>query len=260
MEPHDLFQAGWLDTVNGKVFRPFGGQAEQAQFSITSWSPRRWRTWCNRLKWLTTLPPRHTGQSDSQSKPRLGVTESWRENGQSLSLRRCLWVRIARRSASIGPGRQRKPPDDLELAWLEWLRAAEAARCRNHDLYGAQRSPFLGRSKGLVIEHISLGQATRKDTRRSCSKKAGAWRSLRRLVTQAVGNLAAWRNGRTSQYTTQRSVHTIASISLPDLGPWLGFSVARSPDTHLMQCSMQWGLGRPSHPGHAFHHESKGNK
>ena len=49
---------------------------------------------------------------------------------------------------------------------------------------------------------------------------AAGWRSLRRLVAQAVGNLAAWRKGRTSQYTLQRSVHTNASISLPDLGPW----------------------------------------
>ena len=59
---------------------------------------------------------------------------------------------------------------------------------------------------------------TRNDTRRSCSKKAAAWRSLRRLVAQAVGNLAAWRKVRTKQYTLQRSVHTDASISLPDLG------------------------------------------
>ena len=76
--------------------------------------------------------------------------------------------------------------------------------CRIHDLYGDHHRPFLGRSKGLVIGHVSLGQATRKDKRWSCSKKAAAWRSLRRLVPQAVGNLAAWRKGRTSLHTSQR--------------------------------------------------------
>ena len=102
---------------------------------------------------------------------------------------------------------------DLELAWSGY--AAEAAWCRIH-LCGAQRSPFLGRSKGLVIEHVSLGQATRNDTRR-CSKKAAAWR-FRRLVAQA-GSLAGWRKGRASQGTLQQSVN-LASISLPGLGTW----------------------------------------
>ena len=80
------------------------------------------------------------------------------------------------------------------------LRAAEAAWCRIHDLCVTQRRPFLGRSKGLVIEHVSHGQATRNDTRRRCSKKAAAWRALRRLAAQAVG--------RTS----------LPSLSLPDPG------------------------------------------
>ena len=104
----------------------------------------------------------------------------------------------------------------MELAWLEWLRAAEAAWCRIHDLCGTQRRG----SKGLVIEHVSLGQATRNDTRRRCSKKAAAWRAFRRLVAQAVGSLAVWRKGRASQGTLQQSVNLLASISLPDLGPW----------------------------------------
>ena len=110
-------------------------------------------------------------------------------------------------------------PVEVELAWLEWLRAAEAAWCRIHDLCGTQHRPFLGRSKGLVIEHVSLGLATRNDTRRRCSKKAAAWRALRRLVAQVVGSLAAWRKGQTRQGTF-RSVNSLASILLPDLGPW----------------------------------------
>ena len=74
---------------------------------------------------------------------------------------------------------------------------AVVAWCRIHDLCGTQRRPFLRRSKGLAIEHVSLGQATRNDTRRRCSKKAAAWRAFRRLVAQAVGSLAGWR-GRAS--------------------------------------------------------------
>ena len=31
---------------------------------------------------------------------------------------------------------------------------------------------------------------------------------------------AAWRQGRTNLHTSQRAVHTAASVSLPDLGPW----------------------------------------
>ena len=65
----------------------------------------------------------------------------------------------------MGPTRQEERFDltwvmveisgNLELAWLEWLRAAEADWCRIHDLCGAQRGPFLGRNLGLVIENVS---------------------------------------------------------------------------------------------------------
>ena len=130
----------------------------------------------------------------------------------------------------VGPRRQEEQfewtwaaeeiPAFLELAWLEWLRAAEAAWCLIHDLYGTQRRPLLGWSKGLVIEHVSLGQATRNDTRRRCSNKAAAWRAFRRMVAQAVGSMAAWRKGRASQGSMQQSVNLLASISLPDLGSY----------------------------------------
>ena len=43
--------------------------------------------------------------------------------------------------------------------------------------------------------------------RRGGSKKAGAWRSLRRLVAQAVGNLAAWRKGRTNPHASTFNPH-----------------------------------------------------
>ena len=79
---------------------------------------------------------------------------------------------------------------------------------------------FLGRSKGLVIEHVSLAQAKRKDIRKGFNKKAAAWRALRRIVAQAVGKLAAWRKGRTNLHTSQCAVHTVASILLPNVGQW----------------------------------------
>ena len=98
-------------------------------------------------------------------------------------------------------------PADLELAWLEWLRAAEAAWCRIHDLCGTQRRPFLGRSKGLVIVHVSLGQATRNDTRRRCSKRPQlgapfvAWRR-RRLAAWPLGGRGEPRRVRCNSQST----------------------------------------------------------
>ena len=130
----------------------------------------------------------------------------------------------------IGPRQQEAPfdwtweagsfPSNLELAWLEWLRASEAAWCRIHDLCGAHRRPYLGKSQGLVIRHVSLGQASQTDARRKGSKQAAAWRSLRRLVAQAVGSLSAWRKGRVALNSALRATFTIHSTDLPDLGPW----------------------------------------
>ena len=58
----------------------------------------------------------------------------------------------------IGPRQQEAPfdwtweagslPANLELAWLEWLRAAEAAWCRIHDLCGNWRRPLWEEAKG----------------------------------------------------------------------------------------------------------------
>ena len=146
-------------------------------------------------------------------------------------------------------------PADLELAWLEWLCAAEAAWSRIRDLCGTQRRPFLERSKGLVIEHVSLGHATRNDTRRRCSKKAAAWRAFRRLVAQAVGSLAGWSKGRASQGTLQQSVQ-LARLHLVtrswSLGSRLGFSVAGSHDTLSAQSCNLWRLGPSRSQGSWF--------
>ena len=125
-----------------------------------------------------------------------------------------------------------EPPVDLELAWLEWLRAAEAAWCRIHDLFGAQRRPFLVRSKGLVIEHVSLGQATRNDTRRRCSKKG---RGLARPAT--LGGAGGWQPGRQEEgadlavHATTASQHACFNfVARPwPLGSRLGCFVEHQP-------------------------------
>ena len=211
--------------------------------SITSSSPRG--RGCRQLSHHASL----ASQTHTQ-KPRLGVTESWRANGPSRSPRRCQWDRSARRSASIGPGRQRNPP--TIWSWHGWSGCAQpkqrgAAFTTSTEL---SSGPSWRGAKGWSLSTFPSARS-RKDTRRSCSKKAAAWRSLRRLVAQAVGNLAAWRKGRTSLHTPQRSVRTVASISFR-----LGFSITGSSDTRLTHCSHQGELDRPGQAGHAFHHGS----
>ena len=217
MEPNDLAQAGWLDKVNGKVAATSaatcaGGAGAVLDYFVLSEAMAHL---VQQVKVVSNSPT-----TPHSPRPRLGVTGYRPANGPRSSPRRCQWDPDARKSNSNGPGLQRRRPTDLELAWLEWLRASEAAWCRIHDLCGAQRRPFLERSKGLVIDNVSLGQATRNDARRHCSKKAAAWRAFRRLVAQAVGSLAGWRKGRASQGTLQQSVNLLASTPLPDLSPW----------------------------------------
>ena len=76
-----------------------------------------------------------------------------------------------------------------------------------------------GRNQGMVIEDVSLAQATSKDPRKDFNTKAAAWRALRRTVARGpywqLGGM-----GEPTGHTFRRAVHTMASISLPDLGPW----------------------------------------
>ena len=96
----------------------------------------------------------------------------------------------------------------------------------------------LQRSRHQVLFAVDLGECSHSSEREEERERGsprplllaaqafrGASATLRARArggaAQAVGNLAAWRKGRTSQYTIQRTVHTVASISLPDLGHWV---------------------------------------
>ena len=107
----------------------------------------------------------------------------------------------------------------------------------------------------MAIEHVSLGQATRNDTRRRCSKKAAAWRAFRRLV-----GAGGWQPGCLEEVASvagyfatvcQLARFHLVTRSWP-LGSRLGFSVARSHGTLVAQSCNLWRLGRPGHKGHGF--------
>ena len=188
LEPQDLSKAAGSTRFNGKVFARSaatcaGGAGAVLDYFVLS------EVMAHLVQQVEVVDNSPTGQSDSHSKPRLGVTESWRENSPSRFPRRC----------------QQRRRLDLELAWLDWLRGRSSVVPHSRP----------GGAKGWSSSSFPSARLRAKDTGRSCSKQAAA---RRRLVAQAVGNLAPWRNRRTSQYTSQRSVHTVASI-LPDPGP-----------------------------------------
>ena len=53
MEPKDFAQAGWLDTVNGKVAATSAATCAGGAGAVLDYLcfPKRWRTWCNRSRW-----------------------------------------------------------------------------------------------------------------------------------------------------------------------------------------------------------------
>ena len=119
LEPHDLSQVGWLDTVNSKVFAPSaatcaGGASAVLDYFVVSEA-------------MAHFPPRHTGQSDSHSKPLLGVTESWPKPFPT--------------EVPVGPQRQEEGVD--------WTRAAEEKPRRS----GAGVAGVAARSRGCLVPH-----------------------------------------------------------------------------------------------------------
>ena len=137
MEPKDLAQAGWLDTVQRQGRCHLGCylcRGEQEPSSITSCSPKRWRTWCNRSRWLTNSP------TTRHSPVRLTImATSWghrvlARKRPNRSPRRRQWDPRRQEEKFEWTWAAEETPTDLEMAWLEWLRAAAAAWCRIHDL------------------------------------------------------------------------------------------------------------------------------
>ena len=215
LEPKDLAQAGWLDTVNSKVFAPSAATCAGGAGAVIDYFMLSEAT-AHLVQQVEVVP----------HKP------------VSLTLTAASWCHmvLARRrpkpfstEVPVGPQRQEEHFDwtgqqRISLSTWSWRGWSGCAQQKQHGagsrpLWGPTQA-FSGEEQGLVIEHVSLDQATRNDTRDAAvTKKAAAWRALRRLAAQVVGSLAAWRKGRTSQRTLQRSVNTLASISLPDLDP-----------------------------------------
>ena len=101
-----------------------------------------------------------------------------------------------------GPGLLIKQMETCLPLWLDGRRAAAKQlvdqACWGDPVPGPCLASLDGvlkkkpEQRGLVIEHVSLGWATRKDTRRSSSKKAAAWCSLR---VWRLRLWATWRPG-----------------------------------------------------------------
>ena len=239
MEPNELSQACWLNTVNGKIFATpsvtcAGGAGAVLDYFVVSEAMQQVEVVDNSPTsphWPVRLTLRATSWGHrvlARTRPKPFPTE-----------------------VPVGPRRQEERfdrtwaaeeiSDDLELAWLEWLRAAEAAWCGTHDLCGAQRRPSLGRSKGLVIEHVSLAQATRKDTRKGGSKKAASWRSLRRIVEGADTSAHA------STFNPHGCLHLVARLCF--VGPRLGVPFTGGAGTCFAHSRHQYKLDRLGQEG-----------
>ena len=218
MEPNDLAQVGWLDTVNGKVAATSaaacaGGAGAVLDYFVLSEAMAHL---VQQVKVVDNSP------TTPHSPVSLTLTAtSWGHRVLARSSpRRCQWDRDARKSNLNGLGLQRS---FLPIcSWPGW------SGCAQQKLHGAGSMISAGPNAGLFWRGAkdwssnTFPSARQRATIRGdcCSKKTAAWRAFRRLVAQAVGSMAGWRKGRASQGTLQQSVNLLASISLPDLGPW----------------------------------------
>ena len=148
MEAKDLAKVGWLDTVNGKVAATpaatcAGGAGAVLDYFVLSEAMAQL---VQQVRVVDNSP------TSPHSPVSLTPATSW---GHRVLARR----RPKPFSTEVSVGQQRQEehfdwtwpaeelPVDLELAWLEWLRAAEASWCRIHDFCGTQRSPFSGKEQ-----------------------------------------------------------------------------------------------------------------
>ena len=135
------------------------------------------------------------------------------------SPRRCQWVRNARRSNSNGPGLQRIFLS--KWSWPGWSGCAQQKLLGAGSTISAGPNAFLfwGGAKGWSSSTFPSARQRATTRGDAAAKRPQPGGALRRLVAQVVGSLAAWRKGQTRQGTF-RSVNSLASILLPDLGPW----------------------------------------
>ena len=152
---------------------------------------------------LTLMALPHTGQSDSHSKPLLKVTGSWHDDNRSLSLRRCLWDHGDRKSASNGSGRRRRSP--TIWSWPGW------SSCARRDA-----GLLLGRSKGPVIEHVSLTQANAQGHQEELQQKGGLAGSATHCGT-GCGYIGSLEEGANTLPLTKETERTSLATMRPSL-------------------------------------------
>ena len=98
-----------------------------------------------------------------------------------------------------------------------------------------RKLPSWGDTKGLVIEHVSLAQATRKDSSKGFNKKARHGRAPSIVARQWATWLLGGRGGHIAHAAMLSSN---SRLSWP-LGPRLGVSFAKGIGSRLAQCSYQ---------------------
>ena len=249
MEPKDLAQAGWLDTVNGKVFAPSaptcaGGAGAVLDYFVLSEAMAHLVQQVELVDNSPTTP--HSPVSLTLTATSWGHRVLARRRPKPFP-RRCQWDRNARRSILIGPGQQR-----ISLSTWSWCGWSGCAQQKQH---GARSTTdpteaFSGEEQrvGHRARFSRPGHAQRHEE--TLQQKG---RNLARPAT--LGGAGGWQPGRLEEGANQHACFNFVTRPWP-LGSRLGFSLARSSGTHSSQSCNLWGLGIPGHKGHGFHQES----
>ena len=214
MEPHDLSQAVWLDTVNGKVFAPSvatcaGGAGTVLDCFVASEA-------------MAHLVQQVEVVDNSPTMPHRPVRLTLKATpcGHRVLARKRPKPFLA--EVPVGPQRQEERVDWTWAAEETPGMAGVAARSRSSVVPYSR--PSRSSAQAFPGEEQRVGHRARfprpgyAQGHEEDLQQKGRGMALAASLGGSVGNLAAWRNGRTSLHTSQRPVHTVASISLPDLG------------------------------------------
>ena len=231
MEPKDLAQAGWARNGQRQGLRPKGSNLSRRSgrsFSTTSCCLRRWHIWVQQVEVVDNSPTTpHSPVSLTLTATSWGHRVLARKRPKPFPHAGASGDRDARRSILIGPGQQKQHGAGSTTS------------------AGPNARPFLEGSKGLVIEHVSLGQATRNDTRRRCSKKGGSMAGFSSLCGAGGRQSGRMEEGASfpgyAATVSQFARFNPVTRSWP-LGPRLGFPVTRSCGTFFPQSCNLWGL------------------